>query len=145
MIHRTLGILIICLFLLLPSNIYSASIKEDYELQERCGKRCEEMFKKLYGNGYNTDKDGNWMYSYQNHYNRKLNKCFILVTSTHYPNDKKYGIFSLKEVFDINENKSYGTFSRYSKNVTGMECKVLEKICQSGEEWDLLVKPYMEE
>ncbi len=49
-----------------------AQIKEEYELQERCGKRAEERFRQAYGNETTA-------VSYTNHYNRRLNKCLILV------------------------------------------------------------------
>lgn len=124
-------------------------MKEEYELQEKCGKRCEERFRKEYGKeGYTTDKDGDGMTSgYQNHYNKKLNKCFILITTRTYPKDKdnKLGVYTGKDIYDINENQVIGSFSMFSKSVSSLECRVSERTCKSGEEWDLLVKPYMEE
>jgi hypothetical protein len=109
------------------------NIKEVYELQERCGKQTSEFFKKEYGDG--IFRDGT-ISGYQNHYNKKLNKCFIIITSTS-PSMK------LKNLFDFNENKELGTFVE-NKSLP-MDCRVFEKSCKSEEEWDSLVKPYMEE
>jgi uncharacterized membrane protein len=36
------------------------STKEQYQLQEQCGKRCEELFKTKYGNGTINDKEQYW-------------------------------------------------------------------------------------
>jgi hypothetical protein len=134
-----------CLSLFLPTYIYSSSTKEDYELHEKCGKRCEEVFKKEYGKGITSDKSGQMMSNYQNHYNKKLNKCFINITTTNYPKDKKTDILIMKNLWDVNENKEYGSFIRWRKSSTPNDCRVLDKSCGSENEWDLLVKPYMED
>lgn len=137
-------IIIICSFFLLPHNTYSSS-KEDYELQEKCGKRCDEMFRKDYGNG--TDNKG-MISNYQNHYNKKLNKCFFLIMNTSVSRNKKTNKVEsliMRNLFDVNENKEYGSFVRWSYSFTPNDCRVLEKYCKSESEWDSLVKPYMEE
>jgi len=130
----------------LSANSYAASTKEEYELQERCGKRAEEIFRIEYGNGNKAGK----MSNYTNHYNRKLNRCFVIVIEiqTSIPDDKeimeKVGFWTDKTLCDINENKVYGHFLKFS-NGGLMDCKVLGKHCSSENEWDALVKPYMEE
>ena len=136
-------LLLIFSFLFLPRNIYSSSKEEDYRLQEKCGKQCEEMFKKEFGNGLTSDENSSMFSGYQNHYNKKLNKCFILVTTKSYLKDKKKDVLLTKELVDINENKYYGSFSK-SGGMT-VNCIVSGEKCKSEEEWDLLVKPYMEE
>jgi hypothetical protein len=125
-------IIIICSFFLLPQITYSSS-KEDYGLQVMCGKQTSEFFKKEYGDG--ITKDG-MISGYQNHYNKKLNKCFIIITSTS-PSMR------LKNLFDFDENKELGTFVE-NKSLP-MDCRVFEKSCKSEQEWDTLVKPYMED
>ena len=135
----------ICVLILLwtTNNVYGASAKEDYELQEKCGKRCEEMFKKEYGR-QGFAKDGT-LNSYQNHYNKKLNKCFILVSTTVPPQDKQTDFLYMKFLSDINENKEYGSFLKSHKDPRPLTCYVLEKTCVSEMGWNLLIKPYMEE
>ena len=147
MSKKYLGIIIIliCSFFLLPQNTYSSSKEEDYKLQERCGKYCDEMFRKVYGNGLTSDENSSIISGYQNHYNKKLNKCFILITSKDYPKDKKTDVLLMKNIYDFNENKEYGSFSKFRKDVTPSDCNISEKTCNSEQEWDLLVKPYMEE
>lgn len=98
-------------------------------LKNQCEKDCEEWVttdeKKFF-----RDK-----FTHQNHYNTRLDKCFILVNYT-----KK----QLKVLREINENKIYGSI-RSKKDGTIIICNVLEKSCKSEEEWDSLVKPYLEE
>ena len=135
------------IFSLFP-NSYAASTKEEYELQERCSKRTEDLFKKEYGNYIVSNEAGTTTSNYTNHYNRKLNKCFILVTQTHIPKDKetreKLGVSIEKTLVDINENKLYGHFFKFSNGGLTV-CKVLGKHCSSDNEWNALVMPYMEE
>ena len=116
-------------------------IKEDYELREKCKKRSNEFFSKEYGNGTVKTKDGTTTTYYTNHYNKKQNKCLLLLKSTHIFNDKKSYRYS-ENLLDIDENQEYGYFIKNGKNIV---CFVLDKECKSKEGWDLLVKPYMEE
>jgi hypothetical protein len=115
--------------------------KEDYDLQERCGKQCHDFFQNKYGNGTKNDESEYSHSTYRCHYNQKLNRCFILVTSRGYTKiDTK--IYNNKSLFDINENKEFGVFD---DKKTSIICILSGKKYKSKEEWDLLVKPYMEE
>lgn len=125
---------------------HAASPKEEYDLQERCGKRAEEYFKREYGNGISNTKDGQSMTVYTNHYNKKLNKCFILLTTTNVTyKDKKVSSSTFRSLYDINENKEYGIFFKRDNDNFVFECKVSDKVCNSEDEWEALIKPYMEE
>ena len=134
---KALTIIFFIMFQFLPVNVFSSSMKEDYDLQERCGKRCEEYFKNNYSVRY-TREDGAVVTTYyENHYNSKRNKCFILIVSDD-------GNVIRKELLDVNENRSYGIIRiRYGSNIP--LCYFLDERCKSEEEWDLLVKPFMEE
>jgi hypothetical protein len=94
------------LLIFFPLNGY-AGPKEDYELQERCGKRASERFKAEFGNYASNDKDFNYLFNYTNHYNSKLNKCFMLVTTTMIPKNKKTDHMVIRDLYDVNENKEY--------------------------------------
>ena len=104
------------------------------KLQEKCSKETEIYFNKEYG------KDG--YFSYTNHYNKKLNKCFMLLS--HIGVTEKITSETLNDHF---ENKEYGDFHESFKNGSPevIYCKFLDKHCTSRNEWDSLVKPYMEE
>ena len=113
------------------------STKEQYQLQEQCGKRGEEWFNKKYGN------ENEPSLSYRCHYNKKLNKCFIriIMDSKNKLDNKPY---YREALFDINENREYGFFFMDDQ---GINCflMVLNKECKDRLEFDSLVKPYMEE
>ena len=83
--------------------------KAAYDLQERCGKRAEQVWQKDFGQNVTNSDYGTTMANYENHYNSKLNKCFIFEESTLY---KKGGGVPFKTlvVVDINENKVYASF-----------------------------------
>jgi len=109
------------------NSVSENKIKVDYELQEQCGKRCEEWFKKEY--------EGRKCF-HTNHYNKKMNKCLILVVCSE-------GGVQNQIVLNVNESKKIGGFSDFGQGL--VLCSMLGKECKSKEEWDSLVKPYMEE
>jgi hypothetical protein len=118
------------------------------ELQEQCVKRSKEYFKKEYGNGIINGGVGERLISnYTNHYNKKLNKCYILITSTEFIKNKENKIENIrvKTLFELNENKEYGSLIKFENNNELINCRILEKYCNLEREWDLVVKPYMEE
>jgi hypothetical protein len=45
-------------------------------------------------------------------------------------------------LYDINDNKEYGSFyQRFDANMP-TDCSVLGKVCRSEAEWDALIAPY---
>lgn len=116
--------------------------KVDYQLQESCGKISRELFTEKYGNGLLQMDNQNIIVSYKNHYNKKLNKCFILVKSETIV--KREIIKTLITLGDLNENKEYGRL-QFTKENQLVGCALLEQGCKSESEWNLLIKPYMEE
>jgi hypothetical protein len=146
---KTIFLLMVIVFMLFwcPYGRADAD-KVIYELQEKCGKAASELFKKEYGNGgWTTIAGDKGMASYTNHYNVKLNKCFILLRTIIIDKgkgDDRGDMFVAKTLSDINENKEYGSFSKFQKERPSY-CKVVEKQCNSEAEWEALIKPYMEE
>lgn len=123
----------------------ATSLKEKYELQERCGKRAAEKFKDEYGNGTLNTEDGFTRTNYRNHYNQKLNKCFILVTSIFLPNKEKESVSEQFQLDDVNENNDYGSFFKFNKNARPDICHLSGTACESKEQWESLLKPFMED
>ena len=118
------------------------------ELQEQCVNRSKDYFKKEYGNGIINGENGERLISkYTNHYNKKLNKCYILITSTEFIRNKENKIenIGLKTLFELNENKEYGSLIKFENDNKLINCRILEKYCNLEREWDLVVKPYMED
>ena len=129
-----------------PGSQLDAGSKEDYELPERCGKRAEELFKREHGNGVSNTKDGQSITGYRNHYSKTLNKCFVLLTTTDLPyKDKQKSPSTLMLLYDINENREYGSFFKRQSNALPFDCKVAGKTCRSEQEWDSLIRPCMDE
>jgi hypothetical protein len=117
--------------------------KELYELQERCGKRAEEIFRREYSPVSNS-KHGR-LFSYENHYSLRLNKCFFVEISVAYEKGQSTGR-KLMRLFDLNDNKEYGQYFMNDLYLAGpFPCDVQGKVCRSESEWRELVKPFMED
>src|SRR5262249_58178381 len=106
--------------------------KVQYELQERCVKRAEQIFAKDWPRGSPDNSAGyTQTASYVAHYNAKLNKCFMLQTSFAYQSKQPT---IMKHLFDVNSNKEYGMFfgdmpgSKASPRLP--MCHLDEKICR---------------
>jgi len=54
--------------------------------------------------------------NYENHYNRRLNKCFILEASSSFRKDAKGKSIKMLFLVDANENKICGTFGAREKS-----------------------------
>lgn len=126
------------------SLVPEKNIKEDNELQEQCLRRSKEYFNKEYGNEIVITKDGMIIRNYTNRYNRKQNKCFLLLTSTYTFNNKKEDNLLLEDLLDINENNENKEYGYYVGKGKKIGCFVLDKECKTEEEWNSLVKPFME-
>lgn len=118
---------------------------ESLTLQAQCAKQAKATWD---ATGF-TDRD---FASYQNHYNSRLNKCIV------YLENRVVSAKSNTEnrtVFDAFENKDYGSYiwqSVENKNfneVPPFVCFVQsasgeKKECHSQDEFDQLIKAYME-
>jgi hypothetical protein len=119
-----------------PHQLHDLANKVLYELQERCGKRAAEVFEKDFPDTKTTGA----IADYENHYSPRLNKCFIVESSTQYLRDDKGKTEKIKVLIllDVNENKAYGNFDP-------LQCEVRGKVCRSEAEWRELIRPYMED
>ncbi len=140
--------LIIGIFLFMTNLSFTADHKLDrkqiYELKEKCSKRAEEVFKRDYNSSSWQEEDGSHVtVNFRNHYNRKVNKCFMLTAYSSF-NVKEKTLIRTEDLIDINENRKYGTSTILNHNKP-IECVILDKICNSKNEWNRLIKPYMEE
>lgn len=120
-------IVAMCFFM--PSYLYGQnpkpSAKEIYELNEKCGKRSAELFEKHYGkNGTSNDNDASWLSNYTCHYNRKLNKCFMLITSKSYPKIKKSKIITA-----LLRIRLYGILTKISNTDNSIDSLKLKILC----------------
>jgi hypothetical protein len=126
----------------------SASAQSTLALQEKCAESAKEQFIKE-RSGLRRDEAMNW--SYTSHYNKKLDKCFILWEgSMEWKNEEKITITkSVKLLIDVYEGKGYATyigFQHYYPRQTMVDeyFTVLEKDCKKSE-YEIALKSYMEE
>lgn len=145
-------LLFISVLYLVSLNCYADPNKVAYELSRECSKDAEDSFKKDYGDGQETSKEERTIYGYTNHYNSRLNKCFILITSSTFykhTKDKPKSVTTVQELYDLNDKKEYasyyGDWNVTTKSDDSVLCNVQQKPCKSANEFKELIKPYMEE
>jgi hypothetical protein len=112
--------------------------QKDYELQKysefqiQCEKKCKDYNSK-------TTANDTWFYFFS-HYNNKENKCFMLKTTLLF-DEKKMSKSTIEELYDIDEQRSFGTYSDTEGKM--IACNISGKECKSKKEWDELKYPYM--
>lgn len=114
-----------------------------YELQERCAKEARQEFQRRWGEGIVNDKDVRIDASYENHYNARLNKCFYLEMTATYPR-KEGQVQRDSTLFDLHENKEYGNCHKVENGYTPPICQ-MRGTFKSEQEWNALLRPFMEE
>jgi len=131
--------------------VSSVNAQSTLLLQEKC---AEVVKKSLGEGGISREKNGDMTsVGYTNHYNKKLDKCFVLISSTTFTHTIKGQAqtqFS-QELWNAMEQKEIGSYysnqvkegSSWKYYING--CKVGDTICQSRGEFEALIKPYMEE
>ena len=127
--------------LLCASSASAQPNKELYELQVRCGRQAAEAYARDYVPVEKT-ADGQRLFNYENHFSAKLNKCFFLEKLI----VVEHGKWSKQlRLFDLNENKEYGSYFDSDQSPTYISCQVLDTKCSSQDEWRKLAKPYLED
>jgi hypothetical protein len=132
----------------LKAQLGSAFTSTSLELQSKCAEQARAVYN---ADGWNVEK----MARFTNHYNQKLNKCFIQIEQTDTKTSSSH-IWMSKNVSDAFERKEYGDYMWRSDKVKKywevppVICKVMlpsgeEKFCHSTDEVDTLIKQYMEQ
>ena len=128
--------------------ISGANAQSTLALQEKCVEGAKKLVLET-GGCDQTKVQDDYLLScqYRCHYNKKLNKCFILIIAMHHPKDKgdSLGVTTDTRLWDINDKKQYGQFFSARKTNVCFHCEVAGKQCSSQKEWDGLIKQYMEE
>jgi hypothetical protein len=130
--------LLVLIGILAGSNAFGDQLKNDNELKEKCHKLSDQFYK-----DYFKDKKG-VVYSYnKNHYSNKLNSCFMYV-------EERYKVAEVKSRLDVNrlinldDKKLIGALTYYPNTIKIEECYVADRKCKSINEFNNLIKPYME-
>jgi len=132
------------------SELKSQLASADLALQEKCSKAAKAWFRESFHPDKNTV-----LLDQTNHYNRKMNKCFIMV-EYHYNSGRGpvgepwYNDISLWDVF---ENSKYAGFteshivypisSKLSPEDKVDHCDVAGTACKTLDEFNSLTRSYM--
>lgn len=116
------------------------------EFQKKCADQAAAVFKEL---GWNKKP---WAV-YSNHYQPTMNKCFVRIENTAIENHAPSTSINVSDAFEGKVYADYFWLNSEGKKyweVKPFMCKVTllsgeEKVCQSKEEFDELVKVYMEQ
>jgi hypothetical protein len=113
--HTAAALFGVCIIFTLAVTIVASRAsaepnKEQYELQERCGKRAEQVFKSDNPGASSESivtntENGQDITTYQNHYSATLNKCFYLLKTTGINYKHLQYTTTLMTLIDLNENK----------------------------------------
>ena len=136
------------LFLVLFFTIVMASqlnAQSTLALQEKCMKAAKEFF---VSGGYSVDKDVYWNFTC--HYNKKLDKCFILTVGFSNKKNEQGETPFYNFLDDVFEGKTYAHYVAFASddNPGGLKpffCNVKEVFCTSLPEFNVLIKPYIED
>lgn len=129
----------------LQSQLKKIQAASDYDLQAKCSRDAKSWF----GENWARDKNTTLL-DFTNHYNKALNKCFILV-EYHYTLDNSGSWTGDITLWDVYENSKYATFSEqhfisFKPPETRDEvigCEMLGTKCKSAEEFNNGWRPYM--
>ena len=118
----------------------------DLDLQEKCSSASLQYFKRNWSLNP-KDSATTRILDYRNHYNRSLEKCFILVDWS-YDIDKRVGSWSSRvSLYDVFENRQYGEawegYGIPGHPVNKVACEVDGEKCNDRLEFDQKIKHYL--
>lgn len=122
------------------------------DLPAQCEKLSREQFRRAWKDGSETTAEERMVAEFTHHYNAKLKTCFYLLTVNRTSNKSVPGGTAVttlnRMLFDINGGESYGEYlgpsTSESPPTMPKVCLVESLYCASGREWDVLIRPYME-
>jgi hypothetical protein len=119
----------------LAAKLEAVSRAQDLDFQQKCAQGAKEAFRT---SGISGPTSG-----FTNHYNTRLRKCFVYMTST----APKENLVISAFVQDAFEGKTYGEYHQFANGTCYCSAGVGddETTCRSFKEFDHLMKPYMEQ
>jgi len=112
------------------------------ELAAQCAKASRDQFQRAVKDGIESTAEGKAKAEFASHYNAGLKTCFYQLSLTSPATLKKM-------LFDVNGGELYGEYlgatAIESPIARPKACRVESFYCASAGEWDVLVRPYMEE
>jgi hypothetical protein len=134
----------------LRSKVEKQNVALQYDLQAKCSKDASLFFN---GN-WSHEKDTTFL-DFTNHYDSKLNKCFILSEyhfNSHLAGPDGTSWSNVTSLFDVYENSKYGEFEEnhytyFKPQIRNTDevimCEVTGTKCKTIDEFDNLIRPYM--
>jgi hypothetical protein len=134
----------------LKAEIKKGQAMADYDLQAKCSKDARVWFNE----NWSRDKD-TVLLDFSNHYNKKENKCFISVEyhyNNHFGAPGGSAWTNHITLWDIYENIKYGDFAEnhytvYKPTISSSDemimCELLGQKCKAVDEFNNLVRPYL--
>jgi hypothetical protein len=134
----------------LLAEVKKGQASADFDLQGKCSKDARTWFNET----WSRDKD-TILLDFSNHYNKKENKCFILV-EYHYKNHFEAPGGSAwtnhMTLWDVYENTKYSDFAEnhytvFKPKVSSSDemilCETLSAKCKTVDEFNNFTRPYM--
>jgi hypothetical protein len=118
-----------------------------YDVQEKCGRVSRDWFKQFFGDRQSHTKDFSSS-NFTNHYNGKLNRCFVLIASFSTIRDDKTKQLKSgddRHLVDVNENADVGTYFKFSDMERTLSCSIAGQNCGSLSEREQATNSYMKE
>jgi hypothetical protein len=110
--------------------------------EEQCGQVAKIFFTQSYGGNRHAHGDKDFGTTYKHHYNRNLDKCFMVLTTVITTGEGG----TQKDLYELYEHKVYGSFYEIgTKDDEPEACEVSGKLCKSASQWEELLEPFMEE
>jgi hypothetical protein len=123
----------ICVWKFLVDMAASLTTEQLFTLQSNCGASARDWFAKVRLNGQAVSDEAS---SFGSHYNRKLNRCFAVIT-------KANSSFLSIELLDVNENNAIGLYLQALSEKRPSRCEIEHKGCKSEAEWNALSESYV--
>jgi hypothetical protein len=126
----------------------SVNCQSTLALQEKCVEGAKKLVLETGGCDQVKSYD-DYLHSceYRCHYNKKLDKCFLLwdFCNLYHKGSKIPEALRHTRHIDVVDVFERGQVGRYNNSITFGDCWVGDKKCNSLEEFEALIKPYMEE
>jgi len=136
-----------------PAPAAPAAVLSARQIQaraEQCAQNSRERFRSDPGQGI---LDAHGTVDFAQHYNARLDTCFLLLTVSSPENPGgEYGTspaLVARKLIDIKENELYGEYLGQPADTpppgrVPATCEVMSMFCGSGREWEVLVRNFME-
>lgn len=117
----------------------------DRESAQQCHEQVAKLYQEKWPKGVTADSNPH--VRFDSHYNSRLGKCIFLETVSgvsRSPALKRILPRETQRLGDADENRNLGKFDRWNDEAP-VTCWVQDKKCGSKQEWERLIRPYLEE